>query len=33
MEWKKLSSNKYKSPTGIVFTETQMNNYKKRLNK
>ena len=31
MEWKKLSLNKYKSSNGIIFTEQQMNSYKKRL--
>jgi len=31
MEWKKLSLNKYKSPNGIIFTEQQMDSYKKRL--
>ena len=33
MEFKKIKNNKYKSPMGIVFTENQMNNYKKRFSK
>ena len=33
MEFTKIKKNKYKSPNGIIFTEQQMESYKKRLKK
>tara|TARA_A100001201_G_scaffold79477_1_gene71103 strand:+ start:565 stop:666 length:102 start_codon:yes stop_codon:yes gene_type:complete len=33
MDFIKIKDNKYKSKMGIVFTEKQMINYKKRFNK
>ena len=33
MQFVKVNNNKYKSPNGIIFTEQQMESYKKRLKK
>jgi hypothetical protein len=33
MKFVKVKKNKYKSPNGIVFTEKQMESYKKRFEK
>ena len=33
MQFVKVNNNKYKSSTGIVFTEKQMESYKKRFKK
>jgi len=33
MQFTKIKDNKYKSPNGIIFTEQQMDSYKKRFKK
>ena len=33
MEFTRIKKNKYKSPNGIIFTEQQMESYKKRFKK
>jgi len=33
MQFKKIKNNKYQSTNGIIFTEQQMESYKKRFKK
>ena len=33
MQFTKVKNDKYKSPNGIIFTEKQMESYKKRFKK